>query len=140
MQALWERRLEAARSSARAHEYAPEIAPFGWWFSSPRLNPAWALGQLKETLRIVGAVEPSRFVVERLSSLAASMPLDVVECLQLMIDGAKNEWEIQGWGTHMRAILQTVLTVTDDEPQRIATEVVNRLCARGFLGFQDLLP
>jgi len=96
MQALWERRLEAARSSARAQEYAPELAPFGWWFSSPRLNPAWALGQLKETLRIVGSVEPSRFVVERLSSLAASMPLDVIECLQLVIDGARNEWEIQG--------------------------------------------
>jgi len=40
----------------------------------------------------------------------------------------------------MRAILQIVLVVTDDEPQRIATEVVNRLCARGFLEFQDLLP
>jgi hypothetical protein len=45
--ALWKVRLAAARETAPNKE----LAAFGWWFGSKKLDPEWAMAQLLEVLK-----------------------------------------------------------------------------------------
>ncbi len=136
---LWERRLDVARTATVPGEHASELAAFGWWFVSAKLDDAWAIMQLAEALKITGRVDADHLVVEHLASLAPSMPVPVLECLSLMIDGDVEGWHIDVWREHVWAILDTALQSSEQTVQMEARSLVNRLAARGHLDFGDLL-
>src|SRR5207245_3301141 len=48
--ALWKIRFAAARETAPNKE----LAAFGWWFGSKKLDPEFAITQLLEVLKVVG--------------------------------------------------------------------------------------
>lgn len=132
---LWERRAEAARASGDTKE----LETFGWWFASGKLDEAWAVHELLNTLRITKRIDPDFLVLERLRDLAPRMPQEAIECLRCMVEGAREPWELHAWREEMEKILRAVLRSGNRAAEVAARELVNVLAARGHLGFRDLL-
>lgn len=140
LEALWGTRLESARSATADQGYSSELAAFGWWFVSEKLDETWSVAQLKEALRIAKSVATDHRVVERLATLAPAMTLDAVECLRLLVDGDREGWHIGLWKEHARTILSIAIGSANEAARDEAISLINRLSARGFLEFGDLLP
>lgn len=130
-------RIKAVHSASSPA--SQELIPFGWWFASAQFEDVWAITQLKEVLKIAGKAEPDHMVVERLATLAPTIPLLTVECLSLIIQGDKEGWGIYSWREHARSILSTAIKSTDTKAQQAAEDIVNYLGAHRFLEFRDLL-
>jgi len=118
---------------------AEELTTFGWWFASRRFDDAWAIARLEEVLNLAGRAEPDHKAVDRLASLANSMPFETTRCLRLMIEGDKEGWHIYHWREQARLLLSTVINGTNLEAKQTAIDIINRLGARGFLEFMDLV-
>lgn len=136
LRALWMRRLEVVRRDTSLRD---ELVSFGWWVPSEQFEPRWVLLRLKETLELAGWVEPDHMVVERLSALAPAEPLLTIKCLTLMVEGAKEDWEIDGWSSEASAVFAAVLAGPDEHARQKAKDLINGLAARGHLGFAGLL-
>ncbi len=139
LQALWERRLSKARSPETVEDHAAELEAFGWWFVSGKFEDMWAVRQLLDALAIVPKTSPDHLVIERLVSLAQSMPLEAVQCLGFMVEGDKDGWKIMGWQEDARKIIAVGLSSRSSQARRAAVDLVNRLAARGFTDYRDLL-
>jgi hypothetical protein len=136
-QALWELRVTAAKVAGEKR--VAELWTFGWWFASEKFGDDWALAQLAEVLRLTGKIEVDHLVVQRLARVADQRPGLAVECLALMVDGAKEAYEIVGWDKDATAILTSALKSSDAKAKADARALINRLDARGHSGFRELL-
>jgi hypothetical protein len=139
LQELWEDRLASAQSTPRPDDYQSEIAAFGWWFVSEKFDDHWAVEQLLQALRLVGKADPDHWVIERLTELVGIMPLQVLNCLQLIIEGDSQRWTAFGSREEIRKIISGALKSGDSDAPIRARELVNALAARGHLEFIDLL-
>jgi hypothetical protein len=137
LRALWERRLAVAARQREKHR--SEMVAFGWWFAAGKFDPAWAVARLSDTLSLSGWVEPDDMVVKRLAAVAADLPRDAVHCLRLIVEGDEEGWHVSSWQDHARVILRTALDSQDPVAHDAAEDLVNRLLARGYFGFRDLL-
>lgn len=115
------------------------IAAFGQWFGSGKFDPSWSLAQLHEVLRLGGRVTPGFLVVEELGKIASKAPLIAVQCLQLMVEGVADRWEILGWQDEARSVLAEGLRSANVEARALAHDLINRLAARGYPGFDAVL-
>jgi hypothetical protein len=140
IQDLWSWRLSIARTDKTKDSHTKELSAFGEWFISGKFDSIWAIYQLLEALSLSNWAEPDRLVVERLAELANSMPFPVMRCFSLMAKSGRNSWYIDAWGHAPRTILSTSINSGDSAARDAAIEEVNRLGARGYLGFRDLLP
>jgi len=136
LRALWMHRLEAVR---RDNSLRDELVFFGWWVPSEQFESRWVLLRLKETLELARWVEPDHMVVERLSALAPAEPLLTIECLTLMVEGAKEDWQIEGWSSETSRVFAAVLASLDELAREKAKDIINSLATRGHLGFAELL-
>ncbi len=137
---LLELRIAAAQQDEDKDGVREELANFGWWFASGRLQDEWALERLSEVLELAdGVIEPNRLVAERLALLASDQPSTVVACLAKMVDGDREGWRILGWREHARTILSAALSSDQEEAQSSARDIINGLGERGFHEFRDLL-
>jgi len=134
---LWQLRFTATRTSPDANR--AELSAFSSWFTSRKFDDEWALAQLNTVLKLIGNLQHDFDVPERLAELAPQYPLETVECLRLMIDGAKEAWQISQWVETPRKILQAAKESGDVTVIKAVDDVVNRLGARGFFEFRDLL-
>ena len=138
--ALWEQRISLAQAAKNNNGYLEEMRAFGWWFASENLlDEDWALRRLQEVLEIAGKIEVAHLVAERLAKTVERKPEQSVRCLGLLIEGAKETYEIVGWDDHARAVLSSALKGADQNARNLATAIVNRLDARGYSGFRELL-
>ena len=124
---------------AEPSSHSEEVAAFGWWFASGKFDDVWAIGQLEEALRLSGKTEPYELVLERLVTLSTTMPVDVVGCLRLIVEGDKEGWNIRAWREPKRTILKTALKSGDPTARQLAESLIHRLGARGYWDFRDLL-
>jgi hypothetical protein len=136
---LWEKRLASIRAAATASDHAAELAAFGWWFVSQKFDDAWAMSQLLAVLSLAQKAEPDYLVVERLVTLAATMPIEAVQCLTMMVQGDKESWNIQTWRDDSRKILATAISSCNSAARQAAIELVNRLAARGMSDYKDVI-
>lgn len=134
---LWEQRVAAAKTAGEKR--VAELWTFGWWFAGDKFDDDWALTWLAEVLKLTGKVEVDHLVVQRLAKLAEQKTRLAVECLSLMVDGAKEAYEIVGWEKDAQIILSAALKSADDQAKTEATALINRLDARGHSGFRQLL-
>jgi hypothetical protein len=67
------------------------------------------------------------------------MPKETMISLSSMVENAKENWEIYGWRNEARAILSFGIKHKSNEIRVIAEKAINRLGARGFLEFGELL-
>lgn len=136
---LWMWRLSLAKASSSTKAFEEEISEFGEWFISKKFDEFWAVNQLEEALKITRWAEPDRQVVEYLAEIAPRMPLIVVRCLSLMTDNERPMWYLNAWGQSTRTILSTAISSKDSAAKEAARDEIDRLGARGYLGFRDLL-
>jgi hypothetical protein len=136
---FWQRRLDVVKTVGSSSQ-SDELIHFGWWFASGKFDDTWSVVQLMEVLRLTGKAKPDHLVVKRLASLAARMPLEVVQSLQMMVEGDREDWKIQAWRSETRTILSTAIQARNVDAREAAIDLVHRLGAHGYLEFRDLLP
>lgn len=136
---LWEKRLATITASGIPADHTGELAAFGWWFVSRKFDDAWTMSQLLGVLSLVQKAEPDHLVVERLVALAATMPLEAVQCLTMMVQGDNEGWNVGGWRDDSRKILATAIGSGNSSAAQAAIDLVNRLAARGMPDYKDLL-
>jgi len=136
---LWDLRLDVARRSPTG-THSREMSAFGWWFASGKLDESWALDQLHAALSLSHKIDADWLVLERLETLAQTMPQKVGQCIELMIEGDLEGWEIHGWRDELRKILAVIIRGDNRVARDTAVKVVNRLGAKGHFEFRNLLP
>jgi len=134
---LWEYRM--ARARAAPADSVEELANFGWWFASGKLDDAWAIEHLDEVMRLARKAEPDHLIAERLAALAPERPIEAVRCLDGLVEADREGWGILGWEDHARTILAAAMRSGDVEVRGTATALIDRLGRRGRLGFRDVL-
>jgi hypothetical protein len=140
MKRLWEWRLTAARNSGNATAFGPELAAFGWWFRSGKLDDDWAMEQLKNALGAARQTHRDAYLVmERLADIAQSRPLKAVESAATIIAGDAEGWVARLHREEIRRILRTALGSDERGARQAASDLVNRLVAQGEVDFRDLL-
>jgi hypothetical protein len=137
LKALWLQLVAAAKR--RSEPPQDEFKEYGWWFASSKLDDKWSIQQLLEALRLAKRLEPDHLVVERLATLAASMPSPVVEALQMMIEGDSVGWGVLGWTDKAKEIIRTARKSGDARAREAAENLVNLLGSRGHFDFGELL-
>jgi len=135
--ALWEQRLASVKNTKEKR--FGELSAFGWWFASDHLDEDWALDRLAEVLKLNGKVEVDHLVAQRLARIAEKKPRKTVGCLSLLVDGAREAYEIVGWEKDARVVLSSALKSADSKAKADAVALINRLDARGHSGFRELL-
>ncbi len=138
LEKLWSARLASAQSNPAATGVSRELAAFGWWFISDKLDERWAINQLLESLRIAHKSERQRLVIEQLVRTIGSHAAESLECLRLIVKGDRDGWDIHASRENIRAILAQALQ--NPISATSARQLVNELGSRGFLEFRDLLP
>ena len=137
---LWSWRLEEIRNAKDVATASEELSTFGWWFVSGKFDNVWAVTQLSLALRIAGKVQPDHLIVERLASLAPTLPQKTIECLRLLVEGDKEGWKISGWRDELRSIVGTVISGNDLRAAEAAVDLVHYLGARSYRDLRDLIP
>ena len=135
---LWEWRIDEAREGTQG-DYQAEMAAFGWTFASGEAGDDWGLRQLEACLSVASRTAIDHLVVERLASLAEEYPIGAVRCLDLLVEGVEEEWQIHHLVSNVESILAAALTSGVDEASDRTRTLINRLGARGFLQFRKLL-
>lgn len=137
---LWEQRLDAAVKASDVSELDAELASFAWWFRSEKFDDRWATTQLIRSLELSQRTRRESFLVmERLTELASSMPLQAVECARLLVDADEERLTVVGNRKELRQVLHTALRSGDARASDAARELINRLVAWGHIEFRDLL-
>jgi hypothetical protein len=134
---LWERRLAIAKESPGSHK--KEMTAFGWWFISGKFEGNWVMAQLIEALKISSKMDISESVVEKLASLSQQMPNETIKCLELLVKGDRDGWDIDIWRGHARIVLASALQSRSEEASTTAENLIHFLGSRGYLDFRDLL-
>ncbi len=134
---LWKWRLAAAKKARRFSAFEKEIAALGWWFVSKKFDVGWAISQLSESLKLVHKTDPNYLVLEQLTIIVQTLPLESVVCLRMIAEGDHEGWTISRSRDHVRRILEVGLQHPSaaDEAER----VIHYLGSRGFLEFRNLL-
>lgn len=138
LKALWKKRLGEAQGAQDIQLFIPEMRSFGWWFVSDKFDDQWAIEQLVEALRCAQITDPNHLVVERLAVISKNMPFEAVQCLELIIRGDQEGWEIHGWIEEAKTILFHAIE-TGGETAELAKDLVHYLGSRGYLQFRPLL-
>jgi hypothetical protein len=139
LRSLMERRLNVAEQSASITPYIKELAGFGWWFTSEKFDDEWSLKMLLKVLRLTKKVEGGMDLVKVLAGLSPQFPFECVACLDLMIQGDRDEWVLIGVEAEAREAIKTALDSGQHDAVMAARRLVELLIARGQYGFRSLL-
>lgn len=125
------------RRTATATADSSDLAAMGWWFTSDVFDDAWVLEQLGETLVATnGAIDWDHEVAKKLASLAGTHGPAVIGPLELFVMGG-DEWRVPRTKDAIHQALELLLG--NDATRERAREIVQRLLARGWREFSDLL-
>lgn len=131
--ALWDRRVEAARSNRSI-----ELSAFGWWFCSTRLPVEPRIKGLQDALDISGSAEPAHLVIDQLATLSSGAPREAAELLVAMVEHESDGWRLSLWDDSATTVIRTALASSDPEALRLAREIASRAAARGHTTWLDV--
>jgi hypothetical protein len=137
LKTLWKKCTSVSAEDPGSH--VETLAAFGSWFTSRKLDDDWAMAELLQVVRQIRRVDPDHLVVEVLAKVAPRHRADALKCLSELIAGAIDDWTIYAWREHARAILSEALRNESGAVVDLARDTINRLAARGFPEFGDLL-
>jgi FtsZ-binding cell division protein ZapB len=132
---LWEARIDFIK---KGHVEPDELSEFGWWFASGQFDENWSMKQLIDALSLVGETKLDFRVLDKLSASASQNPKDTIKCLELIIKGKQNKWQIHTWRDKIRSILGTILECEDASVAKAADDLINYLSSLGYLEYKDL--
>ena len=135
LRALWEARLDAARE--RAEDKLAELASFGWWFSSGKLDADWALDQLIAAMSLHPRSEPEHAVLDQIDAVFDGREGRAIEALSLLLQPGRGAERKSLWRERISAILRRGLRhpATDGTTRRL----VDELLAEGHLQFRSVI-
>ena len=136
---LWQNRYTIASTAADKTEYEKEMAAFGWWFASGKLEETWSCEEYLKALEIATKVQTEYFVTQRLVEISKRKPLKAVQILSKLVLKDEPGWIVFGEKEEIEEILTQALTCTDSVAQQEAQNLINRLVSRGHTGYGDLL-
>jgi len=139
MKDLWESRLTEAKSAQNKSNYEQEMSAFGWWFASGRFEDKWSCEQYLEALDIGRKTQSDYFVSQRLVELVRTLPFEAIQILSKLILVDQPGWIVLGNKTEINTIITTALNSPEANARNAATELINRLVARGYTEFGVLL-
>lgn len=133
---LWENRIYNAKNSSQPTLHTQEMAAFGLWFLSGKLDDSWAIEQVKEVLLLVHKIELDFQVVKRLAILSDSMSKPTFECIKLLIEKNSN---ICFQLNEVKKILANAIGGDNIAVKQEAVDLVHKLGELGSLEFRELL-
>lgn len=125
IQALWERRVQAATAAESLDGFAGELSAIGWWFASAKLETSWSVRQLLKVLELGLTVEPATAVVSRLKELEESYAGVKVKALSLILGREQDSVNLVAWADDARAILNEAINSGDDEARGTALNLLS---------------
>ena len=138
---LWEYRLSAAEVQENERGFGKEFQEFGWWFINLPLDKEWMIEQLSRTLQFTGgAVRPFDHVVESLRTCVSDFPIETITCLNLMVRGDKEGWNVSYKKDDIKEMLKTVMESHDEQGTRLVIELIDYLISKGYYDFRNLFP
>jgi hypothetical protein len=139
LRSLMERRLHVVEQCVSLAHFTKELAGFGWWFTADKFGDAWSLRMLLKVLRLTKEIEGGMDVVKLLAELAARYPLECVACLDLMVQGDRDNWVLVGVEVEARRTIKAAFDSGQHDTVVAARRLVELLIARGQYGFRSLL-
>ena len=129
-----------AKAVLRVQRVAPELAAFGWWFRSGKLDDEWAIEQLKHSLEFFsGRHRDTYLVMERLSDVAPRTPFKPVEVAAMIVAGDTEGWVPRLHRDELRKIISAGRDSGDNGAKQAAIDLANRLVARGETSYREML-
>jgi hypothetical protein len=139
LRGLMERRLRVTEQNAAAAPSTKELAAFGWWFTADQLGDDWSLGMLLKVLHRTKTIAGGMDVVKMLAGLSSRHPVACVACLDLMVQGDRDNWALIGVDVEAQQIIKAALDSGQHDAVMAARRLVELLIARGHYGFRRLL-
>ncbi|MCA9421262.1 MAG: hypothetical protein KC592_09595 [Nitrospira sp.] len=137
VQILWEWRIEQARLNPISHQ--AELRAFGWLFSASKFGVRWAVDNLLSVLRLTKTIDPDDQVVECLPDYSARFPIEVLDCVRLLIEGQNSSIELSCWGEDLRRIFSQTRQHPEFQVRQTSDAVIELLGRLGHLDYRDLL-
>jgi hypothetical protein len=130
---LWSLRLAALV------DRDPELAEFGWWFSTQRLDAGEAISLLVTTLeKSGGVIDSTKEVIEALATTAGLHQESALRSLELLIAGT--EWHLLDYARDpIRSLLETVFATGTEAHKEQARRAIHSLGEKGVHGMQHFL-
>jgi uncharacterized protein len=122
---LWERRLQDAESENDSAGHFEELAAFGWWFASGKLEDAWSLRQLSKVLELGVKIEAATQVITRLKDLAEKHPERTVQCLSMILRSEQDSVSLVAWTQDSRSIINKAMQSGDSNARTLAIELLS---------------
>jgi len=141
LKSLWEGRIAAAKAAGEKTPFEFEMAAFAWWFVSGKFDDEWVMDQYSAALDVAKKDQADYFVMNRLVELVKTSPLKAVKILaKILLMEGQPEWTVLGNKNDIVAILAEALSSQDATVREEATNLINRMVAKGHTDFNDLLP
>jgi hypothetical protein len=140
IRSLMERRLRVAEQDSSAAPFTKELAAFGWWFTADKFGDEWSLGMLLKILRLTKTIDGGMDVVKMLAGLSSQHPVECVACLDLMVQGDRDNWVLIGVEAEARQTIKAAFDSGQHDAVMVARRLVELLIARGQYGFRTVLP
>jgi hypothetical protein len=136
---LWSRRVDALGGS----DSDPELAAYGWWYSSGKLAEPEGTELLVRTLKVAkGRVTDLRGCLERATEVATQNPSGACDVLAAVVDGEGRD-ELRAAGDRVRELLDAIVAATaadaDADARAEAERLVNELGEHGLGDYRDVL-
>lgn len=137
---LAEYRISIIEDRGASQNDIKEFQSFSWWVASGKFDEGWVLNKLLVILKMGCDLEGNHLIMEKFVGLVDRFPLEVVQCSKLMVENNKKGWGIISWREPLKSVLKTVLSSKNETAKTEAVKFIQRLAARGFLEFSELIP
>jgi hypothetical protein len=132
---LWKRRLDELDGT----DNDPELASYGWWYSSGALAEPEGTKLLVQTLKAAkGHTADLRGCLERAAAVATEHPSGSCDVLAAVIAGEGRD-KLAVVGNRLRELLQAIVAATDKDARAGAARLVNELGEHGLGDYRDAL-
>lgn len=135
---LWDWRLKEFIDSENPEEFIEELANFGAWFESGKLDNEWSLNQLEFVLGNCKNLTEKNRVFKQLSRITLSNPIKIIKICKSIVNLKLKSWDIYSWKEELREILKQINEKGSKEDKKEALELITILGSLGQFDNQDL--
>ncbi|HEY1085264.1 MAG TPA: hypothetical protein VGE34_00875 [Candidatus Saccharimonadales bacterium] len=133
---LWEAIVDLTKKDDSKLEALEE---FGTWFASGKFDPKWSLEQLTYVSSKAGKIHLDFAALEYMEKLVERYPMESLKALSAMVDGAKERWAVSSWNKNATAIIKNAYTSSDDTVKQLAIDLANKLVAKGYTEYRNVV-
>ena len=135
---LLDYRLKEA-STENITNYIEELHGFIYWFRNSIFEEDWTINRLLEILRLLNdSFIESYFIPDILEDFAVEYPVQVIECLEIIIKKEVRE-DFLLFENKYKSILKDIINSENEEANQRAVNLINYLLRMNFHNFKDLL-